>query len=95
MVHTAWGTKNRDPVLLKEKRDILFSHIQYNARIKEIFIDTIGGYQDHIHCLISLGSDQNIAKVMQLIKGESAFWANREKLFQHKLFGLKIILLHQ
>jgi putative transposase len=86
MVHTVWGTKNREPVLLKDKRDFLFSHIQYNARTKDIFIDTIGGYQDHVHCLISLGLDQNIAKVMQLIKGESSFWANKEKLFQHKLF---------
>ena len=86
MVHTVWGTKNREPILLKDKRDLLFSHIQYNARTKDIFIDTIGGHLDHIHCLISLGSDQNISKVMQQIKGESSFWANKEKLLDHKLF---------
>jgi REP element-mobilizing transposase RayT len=86
MVHAVWGTKNREPILSKDTRDLLFSHIQDNARTKDIFIDTIGGYQDHVHCLISLGSDQNISKVMQQIKSESSFWTNKEKLFNHKLF---------
>lgn len=86
MVHAVWGTKNREPILLDDKRDFLFSHIQYNGRLKEIFIDTIGGYTDHVHCLISLGADQNISKIMQLIKGESSFWTNKEKLFPNKLY---------
>ena len=86
MVHTVWGTKNREPILLDNKRDFLFSHIQSNGRLKGIFIDTIGGYTDHVHCLISLGADQNISKIMQLIKGESSFWANKEKLLLNKLY---------
>ena len=36
----------------------------------------MGGYHDHIHCLLSLGRDQSISKVSQLIKGESSFWIN-------------------
>lgn len=35
---------------------------------------------DHIHILLSLGNDQTISKVAQLIKGESSFWINRNKL---------------
>ncbi len=85
MVHVVWGTKNREPILTNEKRKHLFDHIQANSKIKGIYIDTLGGYTDHVHCLISLGSDQSIAKVVQLIKGESSFWANREKLFSPKL----------
>ncbi|WP_214072193.1 transposase [Mucilaginibacter sp. dw_454] len=30
------------------------------------------------HCLISLGKDQNIAKIAQLLKGESSFWINQQ-----------------
>ena len=86
LVHAVWGTKNRESILLKDKRDQLFSHIQYNAKAKNIFIDTIGGHIDHVHCLISLSADQNISKVMQLIKGEASFWANKENIFQHKLY---------
>jgi REP element-mobilizing transposase RayT len=29
---------------------------------------------------VSFGSEQTISKVMQLIKGESAFWINKQKL---------------
>ena len=51
-----------------------------NAIRKGIFMDCINGHSDHLHCLISLGSDQTVAKVVQLLKGESAFWINKNKL---------------
>ena len=55
MVHVVWGTKNREPVLISEKRKLLFDHIRTNAKTKGIYIDTLGGYTDHVHCLVSLG----------------------------------------
>ncbi len=85
LVHVVWGTKNREPILTAEKRDALFAHIRQNARSKGIYIDTIGGYTDHVHCLISLGAEQNIARVVQLIKGESAFWSNKVGLIKPRL----------
>ncbi len=85
MVHSVWGTKNRKPVLDKERRDIILDHIRQNARTKDIYIDTIGGYIDHVHCLISFGAEQSIAKVIQLLKGESSFWTNRQGLIKPKL----------
>ena len=44
----------------------------------------INGYSDHCHCLISLGSNQNIEKIIQLIKGESSFWINKNQLTKDK-----------
>ena len=85
MIHLVWGTKDREPVLIGEKRKILFDHILANAKEKKIHIDTLGGYTDHVHCLLSLGGDQTISKVAQLIKGESSFWANQENLILPKL----------
>lgn len=85
MVHCVFGTKNKEPILVSGKREELFKHIRENARTKDIYIDTINGHIDHIHCLISLGAEQNIAKLMQLIKGEASFWTNKHKLFGHKL----------
>ncbi len=58
----------------------MFTHIRENARAKGIFIDFINGYVEHVHCLISLGSDQSIETIMQLIKGESSHWINKNKL---------------
>ena len=85
LVHVVWCTANHAPILTKDKRDSLFKHIKQNAREKNIHLDTIGGHVDHVHCLISLGAEQNIAKVVQLLKGESSFWANKEKLIKPML----------
>ena len=80
-IHFVWSTKNRELYLnSKELRVKVWHHIQSNAKEKGIFIDFINGYSDHCHCLISLGIDQTIQKVMQLIKGESSFWINKNQL---------------
>lgn len=77
-IHYVWSTKNREPVLVDSIRDNLFDHIRQNARIKNIYLDRVNGYHEHVHCLVSLGSDQAIDKVAQLIKGESSFWLNNK-----------------
>jgi REP element-mobilizing transposase RayT len=73
MVHAVWGTKSRQPYLQKEIRSSLIEHIKANAKLKEIYIDRINGYTDHLHCLMALNADMSISKAMNLIKGESAF----------------------
>lgn len=86
-VHLVWTTKNRLPLLYS--RDIrvkVWKHIKQNADEKDIFIDSVNGYAEHCHCLISLSSGQTIEKVVQLIKGESSRWINKEKLINDR-FG--------
>jgi len=75
-VHLVFATKNREPSLKKEFRYDVHKHIIDNCSKKKIFLKAINGYTDHLHCLISLGKDQTISKVSQLIKGESSFWIN-------------------
>ena len=83
-IHFVWSTKNRKPFLTGEIRQKVFQHIRENAREKGVHLDFIGGYVDHVHCLISLGTDQTIEKIMQLIKGESSFWTNKNRLCKTK-----------
>ncbi|MEO1049254.1 MAG: IS200/IS605 family transposase [Bacteroidota bacterium] len=83
-IHAVWSTKNREPLLDKVIRKAVIDHIQFNAKDKNIYIDTMNGYVDHLHALISLKGDQTPAKVMQLIKGESAYWINQERLIGTK-----------
>jgi putative transposase len=83
-LHFVWSTKGRKPFLKDEIRQKVFQHIRENAKEKGIFIDFINGYVEHVHCLISLGSDQTIEKIMQLIKGESSFWINKNGLCKEK-----------
>ena len=84
-IHFVWSTKEREPFLdSPELRKKVWQHIRENAKLKEIFIDMINGYQEHCHCLISLGPEQTMSKVMQLIKGESSFWINKHNLCKQK-----------
>lgn len=80
MIHAVWGTKNRHPFLTKEIKEIVISHIKENAKTKQIHIDRLNGHTEHLHCLFGLNADTSIAKTLQLIKGESAFWINKQQL---------------
>ena len=83
-LHCVWGTKNRLPFLTKENKKTIISHIRENAKKKNIYIDFINGHKEHLHAIISLNKDQNIAKVMQLIKGESSRWINENIITKMK-----------
>ncbi len=48
------------------------------------WIDCVNGYSEHAHCLISLNKDISISKTVQLIKGESSNWINKNNLIKHK-----------
>ncbi|MDH6309333.1 putative transposase [Dysgonomonas sp. PFB1-18] len=84
-IHCVWSTKNRIQMLqTADVRNKLWQHIIENSRNKGIFIDTVSGYSDHCHCIISLSTDQSIQKVIQLIKGESSYWINKNRLTEQK-----------
>jgi len=83
-VHLVFATKNREYLLTKELGFAIHEHIMSNCKKKEIFLQAIDGSADHIHCLISLGKDQSIAQVVQLIKGESSFWINKNHIPSYK-----------
>ena len=84
-IHVVFATKNRIPYLdTSALRVKVWKHLKENASEKRIFVDAVNGYSDHCHYLISLGSDQNIEKVIQLLKGESSFWINKNQLTKTK-----------
>ena len=83
-IHLVFSTKDREPLLSIDFRYDLHKHIIQNCKEKDIFLQAINGYTDHLHCLISLGKDQTISKVSQLIKGESSFWINKNNFTADK-----------
>ncbi len=95
-IHAVWTTKNREKYLIKDVRQKLFKHMREDSGKKGIYIDFINGYEDHVHCLISLTARQNIADVINLIKGESSHWTNENKLipvkfgWQRKYFAVSV-----
>lgn len=84
-VHLVFSTKNRAPYLNTfDLRIKVWKHIKEYTSEKGVFLDMINGYSDHCHCLISLGSNQNIEKIVQLLKGESSYWINKQRLTKDK-----------
>ncbi len=80
-VHFVWSTRHREPFLdSRELRKEVWRHMKENAGVKDVFIDTVNGYEDHCHCLVSMNSNDSMSKVMQLIKGESSYWINKHAL---------------
>jgi putative transposase len=83
-IHLVFSTKNREPFLGDSIRETVIEHIKMNAVEKEIWLDSINGYVDHIHCLISINKEQTLSNIVRLIKGESSFWINKNKLTNNK-----------
>jgi REP element-mobilizing transposase RayT len=79
-IHLVFSTKDRQAYLHQSIRRLVFEHIKQNAESKGIRLDCVNGFSDHAHCLISLGKDQTISQAAQLIKGESSYWINKNRL---------------
>jgi REP element-mobilizing transposase RayT len=84
MIHYIWAAKNRANLITPELKQQLIPHIRDNSVKKGIYIDSLNCVTDHIHLLVSLGTEQTISKVSQLIKGESSFWINRANIIRSK-----------
>ena len=80
LIHAVWSTKNRTPYLNGIVLPLLINHIKEQALLKGMHIDRINGHVDHIHVLMWLRADMSIGKVIQLIKGESSYWMNQQKI---------------
>ncbi|HVF31115.1 MAG TPA: IS200/IS605 family transposase [Pyrinomonadaceae bacterium] len=83
-IHLVWSTKNRIPFLTDAIRPAVFQHIRANAKEKGIYLGFLNGYYEHLHALISLGSEQTISNIVKLIKGESSHWINQNRLTKRK-----------
>ena len=83
-IHFIWSTKNREKIINKELKYKLYDHIRENAKNKNIYLDYINGVKDHIHLLVSFNGEQSASKVAFLLKGESSYWINKNKLINRK-----------
>ncbi len=84
IIHAVWGTKNRAHFLTDYIRTAVIAHIREYAKEKGIYIDRLNGFTDHLHCLFALNANISIAKVMNLLKGESSYWINKQLLTSSK-----------
>lgn len=79
-LHVVFTTKNRNHLLSASIRKSVFDHIKVNSKKINSHIEIVNGYTDHCHILIQLNRMESLSKTMMLIKGESSFWINNNKL---------------
>ena len=73
-VHCVWTTKNRDPSLHSKLRERLWPYPGGIARENKMKALAIGGAADHVHIVLSLPATLSVAKMVQLLKGNSSKW---------------------
>jgi putative transposase len=83
-LHCVWSTKNRAHSILQSNRPAVLKHFRENAEEKNIHLDYINAHENHVHALINLGKQQNLATIMQYLKGESSFWINNQKILPYQ-----------
>lgn len=86
LIHAVWATKDRKPLMNKVNKDVICDHMREYAKGKNIHLINVNGWLDHLHALISLSAEQNISTLMNLLKGESSYWANKNLQLSEK-FG--------
>ncbi len=69
-----------DPAWDKRLRLYIAAIVQNNAHT----MIAINNMPDHIHILIGLNPAQSISNIMQMVKGDSSEWINKEKLTEQK-----------
>jgi len=78
------GTKIKTPFLNADNKNLIIGHIRQEADKKDIYLDFINGCREHVNAIISLNHDQNISKLMNLIKGGFSFWINKNGIIKSK-----------
>ena len=78
-----WCVKDRAYYIPHSFRTDLLKHFRENAEDKNINLNFINAHENHVHALINMEKQQNIATIMQYLKGESSFWINSLKMFPY------------
>src|SRR5215813_3263448 len=77
-VHAVFATKNREPLILQPEPHRLHAYLV--GVLAEVGCQSlaIGGIEDHVHILHSLGRTHSVAWVMEKLKSNSSRWMKEQ-----------------
>ncbi len=79
-IHFVFAVKYRDSVLHPEWDERLRLYITAIVQNNGHKMLAINNMPDHLHMFIGLNPKQSISELMQLVKGDSSEWINKQKL---------------
>jgi putative transposase len=74
LLHVVFSTKDRRPSMTPQMQEQLWPYLGGIARNNKMKVMKVGGVEDHVHILLSLPATLEIAKAVQLLKGNSSKW---------------------
>lgn len=80
VVHVIFSTKDRRPVLNAEVLPELFAYLATVVRNAGCECYRVGGVADHVHLAIRLPRTNNVAEVVEELKGASSRWLKTKGL---------------
>jgi REP element-mobilizing transposase RayT len=75
-VHVIFSTKHREPTIDADLAPRLYGFVGGIIRQTGSALITIGGVEDHVHLLVSLGRQTPIADLVRDIKSNSSKWVH-------------------
>jgi REP element-mobilizing transposase RayT len=81
-VHVICCIKNKEALLTKPVRTVLFAHIKKHAEENGIKVILVNGVEDHVHILLQMMPVQNLTQIMKSIRTESAEWINESRFMK-------------
>ena len=82
--HIIFSTKNRAPVLRKERRKELFDYLWGILKNKRCHLYRMNGVDDHVHMLISLHPTVCLAYLVRDMKTSSTAWIRTNNVFHRE-----------
>ena len=80
--HIVFSTKNRAPVLRRERREDLFCYFWGIIKNRHSDLYRINGVEDHLHILTSLHPTVSLPDFVKEVKTGSALWIKEKRVFK-------------
>jgi len=74
LFHVVFSAKDRRKCLDAALRERLWPYLGGIARRNDMQLFSIGGVEDHVHCLLCIPANLSLSKAVQLPKGASSKW---------------------
>ena len=83
LMHVVFSTKDRRRVVTPAMQSKLWPYLGGIARNNKMKALQVGGFEDHVHILLSLPATLDVAKAVQLLKGNSSKWIHETFADEH------------
>src|SRR4051812_285162 len=83
-IQCVFAVKFRDAVIHKSWQDQLHNYIIANVNNNNHRMLSINSMPDHLHLFFGMRPIQSLSDLMEMVKGESSQWINKERLVRGK-----------